>query len=600
MSTRAKTEHGADLCVIGGGMAGLCAALAAARQGARVILMHDRPVLGGNASSECRVHICGADRHNTVRNMRETGILEELRLENLARNPNRNYFVWDAILYDKIRCEPNVTLLLNCSCMDAVMEGDVIRSVTGWQTTTQTWHEVCAAIFADCSGDAVLAPMTGADHRTGRESCHEYGESIAPPVADAATMGMTCLFQAREYATPQSYTPPAWAYQFTSCDELPYGSKGHGWWQMGYWWVELGGDRDGIRDTEQIRDELLAVTLGVWDHIKNRCANRETARNWALDWLQFIPGKRESRRYRGAHVLTQNDIETGGLFDDVVAYGGWHMDDHHPAGFNAVRFGAPATIFHTTPSPYGIPYRCLYSRNVNNLMFAGRDASCTHTAMSSTRIQATGCCMGQALGTAAALAVSKDIKPGEVLAYISELQQTLLRDDAYLPGMELHIPQVTQCAHLEASRGDPEPVRDGISRPVENVLHAWPCEAGDWIAYRFERPTRIATATLVFDSALDHKIAMSYHQADDQLTAPPDVLPMEFRLEGLVAGQWKLLQQVQDNTQRLCRLEVNRFVEGVRFVLVRTWGYAPSHVFTFYMDEVTESVGERMRMCRKG
>jgi hypothetical protein len=178
-----QVTHDVDLCVVGGGMAGLCAAIAAARHGVKVVLLHDRPVFGGNASSECRVHICGADIHNHVRNMRETGILEELRMENLYRNPNRNFSVWDTILYEKVLAEPNIIPLLNCSCLKAEMNGNAIRAVTGWQLTTQTYHEAKARIFADCSGDAILAPLTGADFRMGREARDEYGESIAPGVS---------------------------------------------------------------------------------------------------------------------------------------------------------------------------------------------------------------------------------------------------------------------------------------------------------------------------------------------------------------------------------------------------------------------------------
>ncbi|MCX5758632.1 MAG: FAD-dependent oxidoreductase [Candidatus Hydrogenedentes bacterium] len=410
-----EDTHEVDFCVVGGGMAGMCAALAAARHGAKVVLVQDRPVLGGNASSECRMHICGADRHK-LPHLRETGILEELRLENANRNPNSNHSVWDLILYEKVRFAPNITLLLNCSCLDAVMDGSRIECVRGWQLTTQTYHTIRAKIFADCSGDAVLAPLTGAEFRVGHEARAEYGESIAPETADRRTMGMTCLFQAREHGTPQPYEPPEWIYRFDRDEDLPYGAKGHKWFQMGYWWVELGGEDDSIANTESLRDELLKTALGVWDHIKNR--GDHGAENWALEWIQFLPGKRESRRYVGGHVLTQSDIEAEGRFDDVVAYGGWTMDDHHPAGFRAVKIGAPATIFHPAPSPYGIPYRCLYSRNVTNLMFAGRCVSVSHVALSSTRVMGTGCSMGQAVGTAAALALAKGLLPAGLKAHI--------------------------------------------------------------------------------------------------------------------------------------------------------------------------------------
>ena len=576
--------HRPDFCVVGGGMAGMCAALSAARHGASVVLMHDRPVLGGNASSECRVHICGADRNNGIKNMRETGILEELRLENLHRNPNRNFSVWDTILYEKIAFEPNITLLLNCSCLDARMDGARIESVTGWQLTTQTYHTVHAPVFADCSGDAVLAPLTGADARMGREARSEYGESIAPEHADARTMGMTCLFQTRQYNEAQPFRPPDWAHRYDACDQLPYGAAGHTWWQMGYWWVELGGEHHSVNDTEALRDELLKIAYGVWDHIKNRCPQRDVAGNWALDWLQFLPAKRESRRYLGDHVLTQGDIETAGHFRDLVAYGGWTMDDHHPAGFNAVRIGVPATCFHPAPSPYGIPYRCLYSRNVPNLVFAGRDASCTHAAMSSTRVMGTGCSMGQAVGTAGALAVRHGLTPREVGGHVDELQQLLLADDCYLPWVPRDVGELTRSAILEASTGDPEPMRDGIDRPVGNDAHCWTCRPGDHVAYRFGGPREVNVVTLVLDSALEKNPAMSYHHDDVRITRLPDVLPVAFRIEGLTGDQWRPLHWVWDNHQRFVRLALHTEAEAVRFVLEKTRGSESTRVYAFYVD----------------
>ncbi len=584
MTRLEQVNHYADVCVVGGGMAGLCAAISAARHGAKVVLMHDRPVFGGNASSECRVHICGADRHNTIKNMRETGILEEIRLENLYRNPNRNFSIWDTVLYEKALAEPNLTTLLNCSCLKAEMNGKTLHSVTGWQLTTQKYHQIHASVFADCSGDAILAPLTGADFRIGREASREYGESIAPPEADRRTMGMTCLFQSREYDTPQPFEPPPWAHRYDGCEALPYGPRGHRWWQMGYWWVELGGEHDSIHDTETLRDELLKITYGVWDHIKNRCPHRKEAQNWALEWVQFLPAKRESRRYVGEHVLTQNDIAAKGRFEDIVAYGGWSMDDHHPAGFKAVKLGTPATIFHEAPSPYGIPYRSLYSRNVSNLMFAGRNASCTHAAMSSTRVMGTGCSMGQAVGTAAALAVAKGLKPAGIVQHIEELQQALIRDDAYLPGIAQVFTSMVARAMLTASYGDPEPVRNGVNRPVGSAGNCWTCGRGDWLAYQFGKPVEVDSVTVVLDSGLDQNIALSYHQSDDQLTSPPAVMPKAFRIEGMAGDQWETLVRTEQNHQRLYRWPIKRKLCGVRFVLEETWGADRSRVYAFYTN----------------
>ena len=577
-------EHEADLCVIGGGIAGTAAAVSAVRKGLKVVLMQDRPVLGGNSSSEIRVHICGADRHNQYPNLRETGLLEEWRLENLYRNPQQSFSIWDTILYESVML-PNITLLLNCSCMDAKMVDNRIESIKGWQTTTQQYHHVRASIFADCSGDGVLAPLTGAEFRIGREARSKYNESIAPAIGDKKTMGMTLLFEAREYDSPQAFIPPDWANVYKTCEELPYGEKDHHWLKMGYWWLELGGEQDSINDTEQLRHELLKIAYGVWDHLKNHCKQKETAANWALDWMQFLPGKRESRRYVGQHVLNQNEVAAGGRFDDVVAYGGWSMDDHHPAGFNSVKLEKPSTIFHNAPSPYGIPYGTLVSHNIENLMFAGRDASCTHTAMSSTRVMGTCFSMGQALGTAAAMAVTREILPWEVREHIKELQQTLLHDDCYLPRVKEVLPQLTQTAALTASTGNPEPVRDGWNRTIDGDDHAWIGKAGDWIAYTFEKPTVVHEIRLLLDSALQREIQMSHLHGNEQLTSPPPELPKHFLLQGLENGQWVDLVEITANHQRVFNYAPNRTVDGIRYVLKETWGGLPSRVFHFSVKD---------------
>lgn len=355
------TEHTVQFCVVGGGLAGLCAAVAAARRGISALLMQDRPVLGGNASSEIRMWVRGADGED----MRETGLVEELELENCCRNPDMNFSLWDSVLYGLARKEKNLTLLLNCSCLDAKTEDGRICSVIGWQLTTQRYHCVKAQIFADCSGDSILAPLTGAPYRMGREAQREYGEDIAPKQADSCTMGMSCLIQARQTGHPVTFRAPDWAAHYTEND-FPFRldlSSPERWTGENFWWMELGGTKDTIRDTEEIRDELVKMALGVWDFIKN--GGKTDASDWELDWMGFLPGKRESRRYEGAYILTQNDVRNEGRFEDLVAYGGWTMDDHNPSGFETKE--KPNT-FHPAPSPYGIPYRCLYSSAIKNLM----------------------------------------------------------------------------------------------------------------------------------------------------------------------------------------------------------------------------------------
>lgn len=567
-----------DICVIGGGMAGLCAAVSAARGGAKVAIVQDRPVFGGNSSSEIRVHVCGADRHGQIPNMRETGILEELRMENLHRNPQRSFSIWDTVLYETVLLEPNITRFLNCSCVDAKMDGSRIKSITAWQLTTYTYHTIEADIFIDCSGDGMLAPITGAQYRVGREARDEYGESIEPVVADRKTMGMTCLFQAKDMGTPQPFEPLSWAHSYPTDESLPH--RGHGWVEMGYWWVELGGEDDSIADTEKIRDELLKIVYGLWDHIKNH--GKHHAENWALDWIQFLPGKRESRRYIGDHVLTQNDVTAEGRFDDLVAYGGWTMDDHAPAGFRHP--GAP-TIFHPAPSPYGISYRCLYSKNVDNLMFAGRCASMSHAAMSSTRVMGTASSMGQAVGTAAAMAIKAGITPREVgKSRVSELQQSLIRQDAYLPWVKQQFSDLTRRAVLRASSGDAEPLRDGINRPVGKDTHAWIGRVGDSIEYTWKDLHHVESATLVLDSALHKLAAMSHLQHDNQLRHVPEEMVKDLRIEIRAGGQWQPWRTVQGNHHRLLRAPISAEVDGIRVVFDSTWGAEAVRVFAFYLE----------------
>ena len=328
----ALVEHEADFCVVGGGLAGLCAAVAAARHGAKVVLMQERPMLGGNASSEIRMWVSGAHGKNN----RETGIIEELSLENHYRNPDKNYSLWDGVMYELAAYTPGITLLLNCTCDDCQMEGNRVVSVSGWQMTTQRRHTVRAKLFADCSGDSVLAPLTGARYRVGREARGEYGESIAPEVADRKTMGMSCLMQAREEDRPSTFIPPKWAYHYTKAD-LPHRVPNMQAMGENFWYIELGGAQDSIGDTESCRDELLKIAYGIWDYVKNDPENREKNQYWRLDWLGMLPGKRESRRYIGDHVMTQDELRAGGHFEDVIAFGGWSMDNH--------------CLLYTSPSP---------------------------------------------------------------------------------------------------------------------------------------------------------------------------------------------------------------------------------------------------------
>ena len=242
-----------DLCVIGGGLAGMFAAIAAARHGRQVVLIHDRPVFGGNASSEVRMWPMGA--HGKSR--RETGLFEEMLLNNMYRNPTRSYAIWDSVLFEIVKQQPRLTALLNCSVWGAEMaDSSRICSVSAWQLTTYQQFVIRAEIFIDCSGDSILAELTGAKYRMGREARAEFGEAAAPLEADKKTMGSSCLLQARQTGVPIPYIPPLWARKIP--DESQLSTRPHQPDQFrdnNFWWMELGGEEDTIADAKKIRDE---------------------------------------------------------------------------------------------------------------------------------------------------------------------------------------------------------------------------------------------------------------------------------------------------------------------------------------------------------
>ena len=583
----------ADFCVVGGGLAGLCAALAAARHGARTVLVQDRPMLGGNASSEIRMHVCGAHGPNR----RETGILEEIQLENLRYNAGSCWPVFDSVLWGLARREPNLSLLLDASvCACETAEDRSISSVRAWQGPTQRWIEVSARLFADCSGDAVLAPLSGADYRVGREARSEYGESEAPPESDSCTMGNSILLQTMEFETPQDFTPPPWAIDFSAPDMRRWvRNRCAAPTSDNYWWIEVGGADDSIGNAERHRDELLPIAYGVWDWIKNKCEEREKYRNFGLEWVGSLPGKRESRRYLGDHVLAQGEVQAGGDFPDVVAYGGWKIDNHYPKGF---WHDGPGTKYTDCPSPFGIPYRCLYSRNVPNLLFAGRDISCTHVALSATRVMATCALCGQAVGTAAAIAARERVDPRDVSKspLLAELQRTLLEDDCMLPGLRRDVRGPCAAAKLASTAGDGvERLRDGMDRDWDDGEHGWRAPLGSAAEYRFAEEIELHEARLVFDSHLDRRekgrppgcgdlcSQGRFHRAlADRPRAVPATLVRAFRIDRLDAdGAWKPEAEVTDNHQRLVRVPLNCRARGLRLVPLSTWGAPDAHVFAF-------------------
>lgn len=547
-----KKEYHVDFCVVGGGLAGVCAAVSAARRGIKVAIMQDRPMFGGNASSEIRMASGGAHGDDN----RETGLHEELCLENYYRNDSLSFTVWDSVVYGMVRFEKNIeVMLLNCTCQKAECENGVIKSVTGWQLTSETYHTVYAKYFADCSGDSILAPLTGAEFMLGREAKKDFGERIPPDVADKKTMGMSCLFQIRETDHKVKFIPPKWAYKYETDEmlkERPHDTI------TNFWWIELGGDHDSIHDTEQMRDELLKIAFGVWDHMKNY--GDHGVDNWEIDWIGFLPGKRESRRYVGDYIVTQNDVEAAGPFEDVIAYGGWSMDDHFPEGFYYK--GGHPTIYHPAPSPWKLPFRSVYSKNIENLFFAGRNISVTHAALSSSRVMSTCSILGQTVGTAAAIAVNDNKKIREI--DVKKLQQHLMEDDCYLPGLTRELSPLTKKAKTETPQ-----LKNGHDRAHGDEYNGFCGKKGDSVCYEFDDFEHISQVRLVFDSNLNrpkHNMPCNYPLYQPNFRTPKTLVRAYDIIAETPEGE-KVIASNDNNYQRVQKHDVDVYAKKIKLVL---------------------------------
>ena len=452
-----------DAIIVGGGLAGISAAIAASRLGCNVALIQDRPVLGGNSSSEIRVPIGGACEFNPW--ARETGIIEELFTENRVRNPRRNWAgeassIWDLTLYDAIKKAQGIDLFLETYAREVVLceeNTKQIKKIRCFQRGSEKEIILQADVFIDATGDGTIAYLAGAETRMGREAKAEFNETLAPDIEDNYTQGSSLMFHAVDIGKPAPFSPPDWAPNYLKDEDLPF--RTHEDVKTGYWWIEIGAPPyNTITDNDIIRHELVGQLLAVWDHIKNH--GDHGADNLVLDWVGMIPGKRESRRIMGDYVLCENDVRTGTLFPDRVAYGGWFIDLHTPGGILA-RDKPPEPTFPSNREEtdrrqvavYSIPLRSLYSKDICNLMMAGRDISVTHVALGTTRLMGTCAIIGQAVGTATYLCRKYQIFPRDIyLSHREELQQFLLKEDCFIPHIKNEDPNdMAQDASVAAS-----------------------------------------------------------------------------------------------------------------------------------------------------
>ena len=578
-------EKNYDFIVVGGGMSGVCASIAAARKGVRTALIQNRPVLGGMASSEHRMHICGADNHMSVPNARETGILEEILLEHKRRNPETSYPIFDAVVWEKVHFQENLDLYLNTHMTEVYTEQEnkdrKITEIEAVQLTTEKKFRFRGALFMDATGDGSLGAKAGALFHLGRESRDIYGESLAPEEDDTVTMGSSLMFQARDAGHPVPFIKPSWAYTYTE-DQLRM--REHSEVTSGYWWIELGGTTHPIiEDGEIIRDELLKTIYGVWDHIKN--GGDHGAENLELEWVGALPGKRESRRLIGDYVLKEKDCRENTAFPDSVAYGGWSMDIHTVGGM--LNEEDNPTVWNKVNGIYRIPYRCLYSANVSNLYLGGRAISCSHVAFSSTRVMATCAVTGQAAGTAAALAVKKNLTPREVLSCITELQQELLKDDCYIPGLKnedsLDLAKKAE-VYSEGGTGA-ERIINGVGRAVGEDSNCWkaPLKDRPELCLKWDSCEEISTVQLLFDSNLSREITPSISQrvlARQSKMSPPELIheyELEFLREGVSVR--KILRDSVGQRQQVIHLPEKISCDELRIRPLNTYGSEDAVIF---------------------
>lgn len=580
-------------------MSGVACALSAARQGARVILLQDRPMLGGNASSEVRMHIVGANSHRSGADQkletRESGIIEEIRLENSFRNPQRSPSMFDQILYEKCVAEPGLTVMLDTRVVNAAVEKGRITEAEAVRLSTEDYFRIEAKVFVDCTGDGGLGAAAGAAFQHGREAKETYGESLARDTADSHTLGSTLLLMARKHDHPVPFIAPPWARKFTEEDlrlrrhaelsETDYGLE------YGFYWIEWGGQLDTIKDNDRIRHELLAIVMGIWDHIKND--GDHGAECWALDWFGAVPGKRESRRFFGQHILTEHDLMQSRPHPDAIAYGGWAIDLHPPNGVDAS--DEPPYRQTKVPQIYDIPLRSCVARDISNLMFAGRNISASHVAFASTRVMATCAVIGEGVGVAAAYAVESDLPPASLAGNpvaISEIQQRIVRQDAFLIGLRI-LPDDNLAALARISASSEQP--DGLAREVlsgqnRTVLgeegvgpdreipgtHRW-MSVSLPASLEFQWPEAVSArrVEVVFDSGLHRHLTLTQSSAYTRVmhwgTGQPE-LARSYRIEILSEGEWILVADETLNWQRWRSYDLpKKPFQALRIVVSESW-----------------------------
>jgi hypothetical protein len=585
-----------DVVVIGGGLAGCTAAVAAARNGAQTALVQNRPMLGGNASSEILVPPVGVwnGRKEGPFDPHETGIIEEYRTA--GRQVATEGKLYSKRLLRFVQSEPNLDLHLNTHATGVEMQDKSnIEAVLALHARSGQRMRFPGRIFIDCSGDSAIAVSAGAEYRQGKESKSIHNEPWAPDAPSKHTMGNGLKYYPVDTGNANKFEAPAWIYRFPECSSFGPGRHprklgvgvmrdGKG---IGHQWIlELGGTQDTYAEAEEIRDDLFRLIYGIWDHLKNHCPeNRDRAPTYELGWVGYIAGKRESRRLIGDHILTQNDIVNKTLFEDRVAYGGWVVDDHYSDGFfHKGQFGVhqDKRDYACFGEEFSIPFRSLYSRNIDNLMMAGRNISATHLAMSDTRVMLTCAIVGHAAGTGAAICIQKNATPrGLYQSHTRELQQQLLKEGAYIIDLKADDPRdLAQKARIWASS---QRVRiDGQVMAAENVVNGYSRAEGEhpnaWCPAEGEKPPHWVEVS--WDQPVSFNMVHVYFQT-------AKLSPEHFYLEVWHDGLWKKIIEVTENKHRRHILGLERITTSrIRIAVMEPRGICEIRIY----DEPQELV----------
>ncbi len=538
-----------DVVVVGGGIAGTLAAVAAAREGAKTALIQNRGTLGGNSSHEIMVPPVGSvktllsDEEKSV-DPRETGLIEEV-----ATYGEQVYFQdgkqFPVRLLRLAESEPNLDLHLYTHMTDVEMGDDSnISSVLAIQVQTNERLRFSGKLFIDCTGNGVVGLKSGAEIRYGKESKDMHNETKAVDEADSATLGSSLKYWHLKAEEPQTFTAPPWIYSLPNCSD--FGEHRHPSLDRfdAQWMIELGGTDKTYTNAEDVRDQLFRLIYGIWDHVKNHCLKFEgQVANERLTWVSHVVGVRESYRLIGDYVLSERDITEQPLLSDRVAYGGWGLDEHPSLGF----FQEERINDHTHRGVlHSIPYRSLYSKNIDNLMMAGRNISVTHVALTGTRVMYTTGIIGQAAGMASGLAIINGTTPRGVYEnHLNELQQGLLKTGAYMiqlpnqdPDDKALVATVTSSSGIETANS----INNGYARATlstafpnsEFEKNAWIPDADDlspWVQLNWAVPQKINVIHVVFQNR-------------------DDLAYKSFRIESKRKSKWETVKEVDNPSAR--------------------------------------------------